>query len=331
MFVDESIARECFKCINGRRYLSLWRVIGNKWGQVSIWVKRLLIQMKCFCKKYFHQNKLHKLNWKTFRARHVCSSKPPKLQRFNHRHRCPERSCARSNAPHKTKDRNCCQIYFLQVNIYWQCHLDDSLRDSSVGLLGRHKICFIAALPLQNMVDRHHIEYRAQENLDEEHELSRGVGGADNSLWVKTTIKPSWPLITWTKIYLVCQTFCFQIQYISLTITTISTSSLSVHGVERNGPSQPLNMVKPFTYFLRLLGSGRVQRPCLALVVSWPPSAALKSRILHQIVHIFTAKLQLFVFFLSTFSFLILSNSSIRSAQSKLSLGSQVLSWWESI
>ena len=180
---------------------------------------------------------------------------------------------------------------FLRVNIYWQCHLDDSLRDSSVGLLGRHKISFIAALPLQNMVDRHHIEYRAQENLDEEHELSRGVGGADNSLWVETTIKPSRPLITWTKIYLVCQThtFCFQIQYISLTITTTSTSSLCVHGVERNGPSQPLNMVKPFTYFLRLLSSGRVQRPCLALVVSWPPSAALKSRILHQIVHIFTA------------------------------------------
>ena len=69
----------------------------------------------------------------------------------------------------------------------------------------------------------------------------------------------------------------------------LNLGSLCVHGVERNGPSQPLNMVKPFTYFLRLLGSGRVQRPCLALVVSWPPSAALKSRILHQIVHIFTA------------------------------------------
>ena len=35
------------------------------------------------------------------------------------------------------------------------------------------------------------------DNLDEEHELARGVGGADNSFGVKATIKPSWPLVTW--------------------------------------------------------------------------------------------------------------------------------------
>ena len=34
MFGDESIARECFKCINGLRYFSLWRVNGDKLGQV---------------------------------------------------------------------------------------------------------------------------------------------------------------------------------------------------------------------------------------------------------------------------------------------------------
>ena len=32
-------------------------------------------------------------------------------------------------------------------------------------------------------------------NLDEEHELSRGIGGADDPLGVEATVKPSWPLI----------------------------------------------------------------------------------------------------------------------------------------
>ena len=32
-------------------------------------------------------------------------------------------------------------------------------------------------------------------NLDEEHELSRGIGGANDPLGVEATIKPSWPLI----------------------------------------------------------------------------------------------------------------------------------------
>merc|ERR1719397_1609577 len=85
--------------------------------------------------------------------------------------------------------------------------LDDSLRNASVGLLGRHKICFIASLP-----------------LDEEHELSRRVGGSNNSLRIKTTLKPSRPLVT---------------------------------------------------YFLGLLGGGRVKCSCLALVVPWPTSPTL--------------------------------------------------------
>ena len=33
-------------------------------------------------------------------------------------------------------------------------------------------------------------------NLDEEHELSRGIGGANDPLGVEATIKPSWPFIS---------------------------------------------------------------------------------------------------------------------------------------
>merc|ERR1719341_2342199 len=104
MFGDESIARQCFKCINGRRYFSLWRVIGNKRGQVSETLnpeemfqmhkwKKVLFTVESYweqagpgfrnfksrgnvsCDKYFHQNEPHKLNWKTFPDRRVCASK----------------------------------------------------------------------------------------------------------------------------------------------------------------------------------------------------------------------------------------------------------------
>merc|ERR1712172_286631 len=52
--------------------------------------------------------------------------------------------------------------------------LDDSLRNTSVCLLGWNKVCFIASLP-----------------LDEEHQLSRRVSSSNNSLRIKTTLKPS--------------------------------------------------------------------------------------------------------------------------------------------
>ena len=141
------------------------------------------------CDKYFHQNEPHKLNWKTFPDRHVCPSKLPKLQRFNRRRRCPGRSCARSSAPRRTEGRNSFQPLSDQ-----QDHLDDSLRNASVCLLGWHKVRFVASLPLQNIIIP---EIGVIGNLDEEHELARGVGGADNSFGVEATIKPSRPLVTW--------------------------------------------------------------------------------------------------------------------------------------
>ena len=96
MFGDESTARECFKCINGLRYFSLWRVSGGKLGQVY----------KTFNpEKMFHATNISTRTNCTNQIGNVEPIKPPKLQRFNHRHRCPERSCARSDAPHKTEDR----------------------------------------------------------------------------------------------------------------------------------------------------------------------------------------------------------------------------------
>ena len=121
--------------------------VESYWEQAGPGFRNFKSRGNVSCDKYFHQNEPHKLNWKTFPDRHVCPSKLPELQRFNRRHRCPGRSCARSSAPHRTEGRNSFQPLSDQ-----QDHLDDSLRNASVCLLGWHKVRFVASLPLQNII-----------------------------------------------------------------------------------------------------------------------------------------------------------------------------------
>ena len=72
---------------------------------------------------------------------------------------------------------------------------DDHLGDLNTGLLGRDQVSLITAFPLKYF-SKLTLEstFVLFNNLDEEHELARGVGGADNPLRVQSPLKAPEPL-----------------------------------------------------------------------------------------------------------------------------------------
>ena len=114
----------CQRMFQMHKWIKVLFTVESWWGQVGPSLQDLQSWENGSCDRYFHQNEPYMTNWKTFSSRHVWPSKPPYFPRFNHRHRCPERSCARSNAPHKTEERNylaCWSIILmLIVSPWWQ-------------------------------------------------------------------------------------------------------------------------------------------------------------------------------------------------------------------
>ena len=146
MFGDESIARECFKCINGLRYFSLWRVGGGKLGQVY---KTFNLEKMVHATDIFTKTNRTNQNGKLF---HPGMFDPASPQ--NSRDSIIVIVVLSARVPGQTlliklRIEN---IDLLIIILIMLNHLDDSLRNTSVGLLGWHKVCFITSLPLQNII-----------------------------------------------------------------------------------------------------------------------------------------------------------------------------------
>merc|ERR550534_3341567 len=80
MFGDESIARECFKCIY--KWKKVLFTVENYWEQAWPSFRDFKSRGNVSCDKYFHQNKPHKSNWKHFQTSMFvpASPKTPEIQ-----------------------------------------------------------------------------------------------------------------------------------------------------------------------------------------------------------------------------------------------------------